>query len=1083
MTQRERHNPEAGVSPPAASVWEDWFRRATPGQQQNALALASSQGLLHAGQLPAPSNEPAAARPSLLAALLNGQLRDLPAVRLPETCAEDSELDADQRRAVAMALSTPDLALLQGYPGTGKSRVLAEIVRQSARQGLRVLVVAPTMAGVDRVLEQVGGHPAVLAIRCSADGEPIEALPACVRRLTFTERVRGFHEQALTAARRDLEEAQAAAAHLRALLPLGDRLDDLAGRYHELVLALNELAARRERVADEVAAEQEQEAGCLAPTRFQSEWAGRVRRRDEARARLEAEEAQLRADIEKLRAEERKLDEQIAPLRPMADALRRRRWWTAAWWRARFRGQLLARVEELEGGREERRVGAGKKEQEMADLAAAAAREDELLAKEGRLRAEAEALRRRAEIDAEAAARMAEQRIVLEQWWQAWTTLDLDTPTPEAPAPEAVRAARQRLSDRLAREEHREASARRWTEAVAGSADSLPSQLTRLANVVAASTGSLAADPHFGDRANPASGPTFDLLLLDEAHRVTESEFQALARRACRWVLVGEPAGIDGRGEALSTAPASRPAVRGALRPGFFHRLWRNLHADPRRLPYAWSRRADRLSCILRPVSAEQESWLEREAVADQPDVELRILTPPPTLHREPQVAEVLFPAAQPLNAAKTFIYRELQELAVCPAGRSLCWTEGPDRVVLNFGPPLIGSRAEETVAVVLEEGIREVADAENGCTWSLEFDRASGWRRERAEAWVAERLGLRDLGRTTLLTAVYRADRPLAAFLSQFFFGGLCQAVPGPTSEQAAGAAVEFVAVPSLAGVSHDSFTTSQANAFGSAFDDANGDRRGSVAVKAPRLRSIKGGAGLEADLADVRPLEQVPADIRAALPRHGLVNYLEARAVIQALEHLIDDPAFQEAAARWPSRHETRDSTQETAENAGAESGFCCGMSRVSCLVSTVSCQSPAVAVMALYPAQAELLRLLVHRSPVLAHAPCSIEVGLPTAFRQRECLAALVSLTRSHTHRAVTYGEGPNSLVEACTRASRWLLLFGDPATLARRSQWEGMLDHLDEGAAQAERGLAARLVACIQGHGPAACALRLREGGCV
>jgi hypothetical protein len=91
------------------------------------------------------------------------------------------------------------------------------------------------------------------------------------------------------------------------------------------------------------------------------------------------------------------------------------------------------------------------------------------------------------------------------------------------------------------------------------------------------------------------------------------------------------------------------------------------------------------------------------------------------------------------------------------------------------------------------------------------------------------------------------------------------------------------------------------------------------------------------------------------------------------------------------------------------------------------------------------------------------------------------ALVSLTRSHTHRAVSFGDGPQTLVQALTRASARLLVFGDPGTLLRRSQWAGELDHLEETDAQKERDLAARLVRYIQGQGAHAHGFQLREGG--
>jgi hypothetical protein len=106
--------------------------------------------------------------------------------------------------------------------------------------------------------------------------------------------------------------------------------------------------------------------------------------------------------------------------------------------------------------------------------------------------------------------------------------------------------------------------------------------------------------------------------------------------------------------------------------------------------------------------------------------------------------------------------------------------------------------------------------------------------------------------------------------------------------------------------------------------------------------------------------------------------------------------------------------------------------------------------------------------------------VKVDVPAAFRQRECLLGLVSLTRSHTHRAVSFGEEPQQLALALSRARARLMLFGDPGTLVRRSQWESTLDHLDEAAAAQERELVCRLVRYLQGQGAHARAFHLREG---
>src|SRR5262249_60772615 len=77
---------------------------------------------------------------------------ELEPVRTTPIAVLDPNLDPTQREAVARALQTPDLALIQGLPGTGKSRVVAEILTQAAAAGERLLFPAPHTAAPDRVL-------------------------------------------------------------------------------------------------------------------------------------------------------------------------------------------------------------------------------------------------------------------------------------------------------------------------------------------------------------------------------------------------------------------------------------------------------------------------------------------------------------------------------------------------------------------------------------------------------------------------------------------------------------------------------------------------------------------------------------------------------------------------------------------------------------------------------------------------------------------------------------------------------------------------------------------------------------------
>ncbi len=61
----------------------------------------------------------------------------------------------EQRRFVALALGSPDFAILEGPPGSGKTTAICEIIAQLARAGKRVLLVASTHVAVDNVLERI----------------------------------------------------------------------------------------------------------------------------------------------------------------------------------------------------------------------------------------------------------------------------------------------------------------------------------------------------------------------------------------------------------------------------------------------------------------------------------------------------------------------------------------------------------------------------------------------------------------------------------------------------------------------------------------------------------------------------------------------------------------------------------------------------------------------------------------------------------------------------------------------------------------------------------------------------------------
>jgi hypothetical protein len=148
-----------------------------------------------------------------------------------------------------------------------------------------------------------------------------------------------------------------------------------------------------------------------------------------------------------------------------------------------------------------------------------------------------------------------------------------------------------------------------WAEFLSREAENLRDRLASYVNLVCATTVGIATDEYFGDKGAFAE-KQFDLLVVDEAGKVTEPEFLVAAARAKRWVLVGDhkqlPPFYDQeldpylQSADCSVEVASQPRLmKELLTTSIFERLWRQFveHGSSRLAPNITGGQSD--SCLV----------------------------------------------------------------------------------------------------------------------------------------------------------------------------------------------------------------------------------------------------------------------------------------------------------------------------------------------------------------------------------------------------------------------------------------------------------------------------------------------------
>ncbi len=925
-----------------------------------------------------------------LCAVLCGVVPPCPAAEIfsPATWF-DPALTPAQQQAVRQAVAVEDLFLLVGAPGTGKSRVVAEIAAQAASQGQRVLVTAPKAAPLDACLERLQNYPAISAVRLLAPHEETNpsAGPArnwCLERQTACLRQR-CREQAAQQLAAWQQRGQTLQEEARLVL----ELRQLAIRRHEL----DEQRERLRNGADNNPPAQTENPLRADPRSLAAE-CERLLAEEEKRhlATLNDLDQRIQQALEACRQKEQEHVAWLARVREQELVVQTRKVWkpfSLRFWACWLQGRAPQRLEEF---------------RQRAEEAEAAVREacGELDAlRQQRLAAEQrhqvacqqiladEAARRQAELDAQLA-RLDE---VAEQVNRLWNECrgrfcqpQRVPPFPSREAVEAVETARQKALEEQA------AFQRFWS--------GWQSELARDASDWLACFAVVAAPAEVvlnSERLLPGEGD-YDLVVIEQADRLSDGELLALARRGRRCVLVGLPPWPTDPDPAQSASA--------------FHRAWHRLHPMLKHRDCHWLETDSEIVCQLAALTELDRRRLEAEPLADHPEVELRIL-PGPT--GRPILAEVAFPHASfSIAQSKGFLYRQLGELPLRPESEAWSWSQSDSLVVLELSEDLEDSRSHvDSVRLELEPGIVEVVvrcpvenepvPAAQWRTQRLEFSRLAGWDVSSVQRWLSERLALvppgsargvspafLDMRRTNWLARNLRAERPLAEFVHA------CWAVPSVRVSRAE---------------SRHEPPPLRLEAVGGACSPR-------TSSKTPKgRRASDPPATLPIDLSDPRQRQRLPLELQLKLPMRGQVNPAEAEHIVALLSRQI-----------------------------GQSNGM--------------NCTPASCAVLSWAEPQLLLMEHLWRKSAPADGA--HVVFATLSAFRDRQADVVLVSLVASPAVVATPLAEHPADWWTMLGSARREVILVGDPAALARRAEAEATADAFENPLHRLERELCRRLL---------------------
>ena len=732
------------LKPPCTSSWASIYLGATANERERLLAQAyENRGVLE-GEIAACARPPGRI-PGVTSPLLS--LLEKPDSITPEHTPAEARnpaqvgwfspgLSRAAQVCVQRALASPDLFLLRGLPSPDLDEVVIEIIRQCVNQGQKVLLTGSHTPRVDRLLELLAASAECWPVRLTKAGVLPESAPENIQRYLPHQREAALVDAWNNAIQSRQAESRAfisaCEAHLRAV----PEWRDLCARWSK---AQAEIEMARGQIAEAGDLRNEVEEG-----RFdqRAEWR-RQREAEIARhagSRTELQETVQKASLELTRAEEewKKWQEGLNAQSRLVERRAFPNPFSLNWWRAFFQGrsnerldEFRARVQDAEiqylSARSQQQIVTENLEIEIRRHEAAI----EQIIKNEVHRRQDEARRTLSERQAFVDATLAQ--------WQSWLgPLEEDELCSSLPDLAVLSQLERRWQDGLVKEQAaltRDLQRSKEIERVRREA---PDAVRQLANVVVLP----AAECDCGGEIVEAwLRPGYERLIVLDADSFPPTVLHAIASWAKTAILIAEM------------------PMEGASRPGVFDSLWNRLRPEVAEQSMRWRHDEPHWHCWWAGLTPELEAQLQREPLADQPEVDLFIVTPP---GQAPRLAALAFPDARfTLETAKQFHATEMGEWALDPVGGEAHWSKRADCLCVEFLNEQVGEERRivyadgvtETVVLLADPDAHGSGQASFWRTKSLEFSVQSGWTWSRLHDWSAHHWTGHDVVRSFDLT------------------------------------------------------------------------------------------------------------------------------------------------------------------------------------------------------------------------------------------------------------------------------------------------------------------------------------------